>query len=268
MTDKARQIFECDKCGGVFLPPFGSIDSYYESHAYRQDYDGGDSDADFFRQHDGEQLKNLAFVGTQELRGSVLCDVGCGAGSFLDLTNGYVDRTIAIEPDEIYRESLHRRGHEAFAYVADALPAMQDQADIVTMFSVIEHVEDPLKLLEETIGIIKPGGRLVLSTPNLDDLLLTALGDVYAEFYYRQVHLWYFSSTALANLLKKVGFEDVRVECYQRFGLSNFMHWLRDSKPRGDDSFPGITESLDALWRQQMAQSGRGDYLVAHARRS
>lgn len=267
LSEDDQTVFECTGCGTVSLPPFGSMETYYESHAYRQDYDGGSTDTDFFRAHDGEQLKNLSFVGTEDIRDKVYCDVGCGAGAFLDLVNGYTRRAIAIEPDQTFRDSLQARGYEVFPYASEAKKVISNEVDIVSLFSVIEHIEEPLELLKQSFELMKPGGRLVLTTPNLDDLLLESLGQSYAEFYYRQVHLWYFSKTTLVGLLSKAGFEEVDVSSFQRFGMSNFLYWLRDRAPRGDTAFPGVTNSVDALWRQQLSESGRGDYLVACAKR-
>jgi hypothetical protein len=97
--------------------------------------DGSESLEDFHRLHDGEQAGKLHLLGTDRLRDTVLMDVGCGAGSFLDLVEGYCRTTIGIEPMTSFRKTLTDKGHLAFAYCADAKD-WQGQVDLAVCFSV------------------------------------------------------------------------------------------------------------------------------------
>ena len=81
-----QTVWLCGGCGAGYLPS-QAVD--YASAEYRMLVDGSDAPEDFYRLHDGEQVEKLRMLGTGSLRDMVLMDVGCGAGSFLDLAKGF-----------------------------------------------------------------------------------------------------------------------------------------------------------------------------------
>ena len=105
-----------------------------------------------------------ALLRARRARG-VLVDVGCGIGRFLeftsDLTADYVGvdvvRHPGLSPDAVFhRADLDR----------DAIPMPTASADIVAALETIEHLESPRAFCRELTRILKPGGWLVVSTPN------------------------------------------------------------------------------------------------------
>jgi SAM-dependent methyltransferase len=83
--------------------------------------------------------------------------------------------------------------------------------DAIAMSQVIEHVRDPIGLLQECFRLLRPDGRLVLSTPN-------ALGMAHRRFgrHWRGLepprHLHIFTPAALQRCARQSGFE--RLECF------------------------------------------------------
>ena len=53
-----------------------------------------------------------------------------------------------------------------FAYTVEELKNMSDQYDVVLISDVIEHVNDPVEFLNFYSNYLKPGGKLIVSTPN------------------------------------------------------------------------------------------------------
>ena len=133
--------------------------------------------------------------------------------------------------------------------------------DTAVSYSVLEHVEDPLKFLKDIYRILKPGGTLALSTPNADDWMVANSPD-YAAFFYRKVHLWYFTASALQNLASLTGFSTCDVRFEHRFDLSNAMVWMRDKRPSGNGKIP-FDPALNAVWRETLIRQGGSDYLYA-----
>ncbi len=70
--------------------------------------------AEFFAEHDILQLRNLSEIRPGPIRGKVIADAGCAAGSFLDHVWGLASKAIAIEPCEVYHESLKNRGYVVY----------------------------------------------------------------------------------------------------------------------------------------------------------
>ena len=96
-----------------------------------------------------------------------LLDVGCGNGRFLAQMRGLGWEVVGVEPDpEAARIAKERFGLEVFQDTLEEAKFPNDSFDAITMNHVIEHVPDPVGLLAESRRILKPGGKLVVVTPN------------------------------------------------------------------------------------------------------
>lgn len=264
LSNTPVQAKKCLSCSSISLPRLIENQAeFYESKTYRQEVDGVSDIQDYFRMHDSEQLKHLSVSGTSIYRNRVVADIGCGAGSFLDYIHRVCKTAIAIEPASLFRKSLAGRGYVTYPYAADALADYESKVDVAVSFSVVEHIENPLVFMEEIYRLLSDDGKLIISTPNTADVLLEAIPDVYAPFFYRKAHLWYFDAESLRNLLKAAGFMDIDIVPFQRFGLGNFLSWVRDRVPKGNSQFAYISETVDAVWRQELERTGLSDYLYA-----
>lgn len=267
VSSEPHRLYQCNSCHIIFLPAVvEDFAAYYEGQGYRREVDGSAEVSDYFRMHDSEQLRHLAVTGTSAFRNKVVADVGCGAGSFLDIIRGHARSAIAVEPSALYRDSLSSRGYAAYPYVRDMLLDYENRVDMVVSFSVLEHIVDPLSFLEEIRRLLSKDGRMIISTPNADDVLLDALPG-YQQFFYRRSHLWYFNPVSLAKLLELAGFKRIRIIPFHRFGLGNFLAWLRDKTPQGEIKMDFITPSMDAVWKAELEKTGRCDYMYAEASR-
>jgi len=252
-------VWRCLGCGAGYLPG-ATVD--YASGEYRALVDGTDSAEEFHRIHDAEQVERLRMLGTGGLRGSVLMDVGCGAGSFLDVVKGLCRGTIGIEPTPSLRQAAADKGHTMFPYAHEAPARLDRTVDVAVAFSLVEHLEDPVAILKDVGRLLRPGGRLLVSTPNRRDWLLDVLPDDYAPFFYRVVHTWYFDAESLTCLLRVAGFTEISVSYLHRFDLSNAILWLRDKRPTGLGKLDVANAWSDAF-RGTLEATGRADYLYA-----
>ncbi len=249
-------IYRCPSCT---VQMFKGPEINYETEEYRQMVDSDVSAADYHRIHDHEQPTRLDFFNLANFRGATCVDVGAGAGSFLDLIKGFAGKTVAIEPALYYHDQLAANGHLVFAYTGDALPAFRDKADLVTCFSVIEHVEDPVAFIKDISMLCRPGGTVILSTPNSDDWLIDYL-PAYRSFFYRVVHKWYFNSISLKILAAKTGFSESLVRYRQRFPIANALNWIRDQKPSGNPTL-FFSDIFETVYKMDVERSGKADYI-------
>lgn len=104
------------------------------------------------------------------VRGGRFLDVGCGSGRQLRAMHALGWQVLGLEPDAMAVERARQDGHEVRQ--GDLLSARfeADSFDAVSMLHVIEHLVEPARQLQECRRILRPGGRLVLVTPNVDAL--------------------------------------------------------------------------------------------------
>jgi 2-polyprenyl-6-hydroxyphenyl methylase/3-demethylubiquinone-9 3-methyltransferase len=118
------------------------------------------------------------------LKGRRAADVGCGAGLLAEPLARLGAEVTALDaaPENIAAARAHALGQGlAIDYAVGSVEALEPGAyDLVTSLEVVEHVSDPRGFVQGLAAALKPGGLLVLSTPNrtaLSRLLLIVVGE-------------------------------------------------------------------------------------------
>jgi SAM-dependent methyltransferase len=145
-------------------------------------------------------------------RTSVL-DFGCGMGQFgiLCKKNG-VD--IVCYDVSKYATKRLRKKERIKAYSQPLTKSLfsKEYFDVIVMFDVIEHIKDFDKILKLFNYWLKPGGVLVISTPNIKSWDAKVFGDKWNSFKKIPQHIYFFSPKSSKLILQKHGFEDVKVK--------------------------------------------------------
>ena len=150
--------------------------------------------------------------------GARCLDVGCGAGT------SYAPRIVAkgaryvgvdVSPNAV---AAARAAGLDTRVIADAgeLPFEDESFDVVTCIEVLEHLLRPDHAVAEALRVLRPGGRLVVSTPNVAYWRLRAnllfglwnpAGDELArERPWRDPHIRFFTPRTLERMLRQTGF--------------------------------------------------------------
>ena len=134
----------------------------------------------------------LAYVARRvPLRGARVLDVGCGGGLLSEAlaSEGAIVTAIDLAPDLIKIAKLHKL--ESGVNVDYRLSSVEALAveqpawyDAITCMEMLEHVPDPAAILSACAGLLKPGGRLFVSTLNRT-LAAFALAIIGAEYLAR-----------------------------------------------------------------------------------
>lgn len=95
-------------------------------------------------------------------------DLGCGDGNHLPFVSRYVERLYGSDYNMVRLARAQRLAPHATLFLADILdyPCEDAAFDLVFFHHVIEHIQDDRAALETVRRILKPGGLLVLGTPN------------------------------------------------------------------------------------------------------
>jgi len=161
---------------------------------------------------------------------AVIIDIGCGDGSALAVAAAAspAHRFAGIDWSAEALRRAHARGLTVLRadVAAPGLPVADGAADVVIMSEVIEHLVDPDGAVAEVRRVLRPGGSLVLSTPNLAAwynraLLAFGIQPVFSEVSLHGVfgrpgsvvagHLRLFTRRALTQFLAASGFGCVTV---------------------------------------------------------
>jgi 2-polyprenyl-3-methyl-5-hydroxy-6-metoxy-1,4-benzoquinol methylase len=138
--------------------------------------------------------------------GGILVDVGCGAGEFLVRMKELGWEVAGVELDQAAAEIAERRlGKRVTRGALPDAGFITSSVDAVTANHVIEHMYDPKELLSEAHRILRPGGILVVTTPNIE-----SLGHRVFKNRWRGLepprHLHLFSMTSLRKCALGAGF--------------------------------------------------------------
>src|SRR3990167_3234476 len=97
------------------------------------------------------------------------------------------------------------------------------QFDAITMFQLIEHVKNPLSLLQSAQKLLKPGGVILITTPNNDTPLRKILGSRWSV-YNEPSHYVFYNRNTLTKTFHLAGFNNIQVKLDQmRFLSSNYI---------------------------------------------
>jgi SAM-dependent methyltransferase len=144
--------------------------------------------------------------------GSWILDFGAGDG---DMVKAMCERGLqaaAYEPSEGRMENLRANLQDVPGFLGVFGPQDEAGFDVVTMTEVLEHVLDEQMdgCLKRLASLVKPGGLLVVTTPNNEDLELNmAYCPVSNVLYHRWQHQRSFTPDTLRDLLAGYGFREV-----------------------------------------------------------
>lgn len=135
-----------------------------------------------------------------------MLDIGCGNGTFLQAMASFGWETFGVEPDpssaQIAQEYF---GSRIYNMTVEQAHFGDGEFDLITMNHVIEHLPDPLTTLEECYRILRPGGRLVVFTPNIESLGHQVFRSAWLHLDPPR-HLFLFSVDTLRVAVKRANF--------------------------------------------------------------
>ncbi len=191
--------------------------------------------------------------------GALHLDIGCGPGTFISTLPGGIDSTgvdIAARQVEYARRLYGERAKKFEVTAPGRLSFPPNSFDIVTMLELVEHisVSEAELLLAEVFRVLRPQGKLVMTTPNYASLwpLLEYLVDRLGGVAYAEQHITKYVASHLKSLLARAGFEDVQVKtCLFSAPLLATLSW-------------SLADWMDR-WESALASKGIGHLLIATA---
>lgn len=148
--------------------------------------------------------------------GSAL-EIGAGAGWMLRALRRYGWRVVGNERS--VQGSVAVLAKDGLPVFVGGLEALRPapQFDLIILFQVLEHLGDPLSVLQHCARLLKPGGTLLVAVPNLDSWQAKLCG---AHWFHLDAprHLFHFNPASLSQALETVGLK------VQTIAFSSFEH--------------------------------------------
>lgn len=181
-------------------------------------------------------------------------DLGCGRGEWLELLRdrGLVARGVDLNP--LFVDACREQGLEVEH--GDAIAWLRRQPDhsigAITAFHLVEHLplETLLALLDEARRVLKPGGLVMLETPNPENLSVGA-----CNFYLDPTHRNPVPPLLLQFLVANRGFEEPEI-------VRLAEHRVFDPLRMIDASVPGAAEMNPVIALVRQAYYSAPDYAV------
>jgi len=207
--EQEYRLYHCKSCDLQFWSPLRVIPEFYESGKF--DFYGG--------LHTGLRTKisynHWAFFKYLPLRKGRLLDVGCGDGVFLKEAQRLGFEVYGIDFDKKSVEVAKSKFGLVNTFAVSLEEFMtwrpdQFKFDIITIFEVLEHQDDPRGFLEKIKKLLKPGGYLAGSVPNRERVFADK-DRAALRIDYPPHHFLWFDKNSLSILLQSQGFKSVEV---------------------------------------------------------
>jgi len=235
---------QCSACGLVLLHPVPDqemLGSYYND-SYEVKFD------DYIKGVRRRSPKTLDELKKYFPSRGRLLEVGCSYGGFLDEARRDGWEVTGIELSETAaRHARDQLGLKVFSGRLDnQLEQLTEPFDVLALFHVIEHVPDPVQLLEQCRRLTKHNGLLILKTPNVASFIARITGSTW-QWVSPPAHLYLYSPKTLDALLQKVGYQPLTFWSSQGDAHGNLFEIVCSVVKRALSRSPSPEESISHL---------------------
>jgi len=187
------------------LPPKIDLVNYYETKNYISHQENHKSvTAQIYFTVQKWMLAYKAGIIRKNLQKGKLLDFGGGTGAFaayLAQKKGF--KSSLIEPNDKARIQAAKKGVSAYKSI-DKLPN-GERFDLITLWHVLEHIEQPEKIIKELSQRLEDHGKLILAVPNFESFDAQHYKAEWAALDVPR-HLWHFTTKGILQLLEKANF--------------------------------------------------------------
>jgi 2-polyprenyl-3-methyl-5-hydroxy-6-metoxy-1,4-benzoquinol methylase len=191
----------------------------------------------------------------------LIVDIGAGTGLFLEVAREAGWKVSAVEYNQKAVEAIRSIGIEVFDKALEEGIYAPDSVDIVTIWEVLEHINDPNEFIRGIRNILKPDGLLFICVPNINALVTRILHEKSRTFG-GSAHVNFFSIETLSRLLTKHGFQVLETDTVIS-ELGTIRNYLSYEEPYSGQS----PLELDFLTPEYLYQHNLGSRIFMLARK-
>lgn len=204
-------LYQCKSCSTAYFDqiPVCTDDVYSSDHALNDAKTAYLMNKDYRKlRFANERIQLLENVLNNSIKDKYILDVGCGTGWFLEYAK---DKGAICHGVELGKD-LAQFTSEALkipVWNCDLTELKTDSRfDVITMFDLIEHVVDPVQLVDSAKHLLKKDGIILIFTPQFDSVAIQTMKDK-SNLIMPAEHLSYFTKKTVQFLSEKTKMEIV-----------------------------------------------------------
>jgi len=238
-TTKEEYTFKrCVTCGHHYLDPRPSnkdLNRIYPSDYYSYDLNQRVNPLALLVKKTLKKRKIKALLAYVQNDNPCCLDIGCGDGRILNIFEECgvsKDNLYGVEVDNAAVKSINKMGYHGEFGDIEHVHYADELFDCIVMFQVLEHVDDPARVFQKVLRLLKPGGIFIIETPNIQSLDARIFRKRYWGGYHFPRHWNLFDKKSLLALASRQGFKAIKLETFicAVFWIYPFHHYLRECK--------------------------------------
>jgi len=195
-------------------------------------------------------------------------DIGAATGEFLDLIKDKVDYCFGVELNRAFCDFMRSDLGIAATDRDYFSENYEGSFDLIVINGTLDHMYNPLGVLDKIYADLKPGGLFYIQTANDHQALKEVLPEenrlLFKKFMYQRAHFLSFSAETLKSAVVNAGFEVVDLHSRHDYTLNNFLSWYYTGRPQNsiitakaqNSYFPG-TDTLSVELNELLLDADR-----------
>ncbi len=255
------QLVQCRHCGLCYSSPRPDARMLAAGYASVEDA--------VYQEEMGGRVKtfqrNLRNISRYKKSGTLL-DVGSSMGVFLSEAKKAGWDALGIEPSAwCVQQGRRLLNIDVRQGTDDDLGSFGRKFDVVALWDVLEHVDDPLKTLQNCKDVLAQEGILVFSTVDIGSRYARLLGKRWP--WLMKMHIYYFDKRSIQKYLDKVGLELLEIRTYKHTVSLNYLLYKFNSISKPLYYFAQLLQKTIFLGKNIYVTIGMGDFMEVYARK-
>ncbi|NOR69218.1 MAG: methyltransferase domain-containing protein [Methylomarinum sp.] len=193
-SDFIGDIYACSSCNYRFI---NTIRDHYERF-YKEQILADSSSLDVFRRSYFQKVKGRLLTQFSEVPSNPsILDIGCAKGLWMEL---WQDKGEVFGSE--YSVECIKSLKQKNITVLNQAEIKERKFDVISLFDVLEHIEDPYAYLKQVVESLLPGGLLVLGIPDMGKIMARILGHRY--YLVCPMHFSYFERKSIRFLMERL----------------------------------------------------------------
>ena len=216
------EYVRCSRCSLIYENPrftAEELKSFYSRESYfvnkRDTSPAGYSD--YFSQCTGALLREYFDIVMCSVPGRTavrFLDIGCGPGGLVELALAQGWEASGLELSSWAANIGKEKGLPIIEGTLESIRFPESHFDVISLFDVLEHLPNPREPVREIHRILKPGGVVIVETPNIGGLFARTVYRERSDLVKPRAHICLYTPATARRLFAGAGFAPVKVTTF------------------------------------------------------